>query len=404
MRLLHATDIHIDAVRHGWRNPATGRNTASESLYSCFQHLCTEAVRLNVDAMLLTGDIFDTGRPTAESIRQITEPLRPVIAAGIPVIAEDGNHGRHGVPAGHRGPADLLRDIGVTVYDDIGVVRVDTHNGPLQVLTVPWPERAVILQALGIDPANLTDPKQADNMATLWLNDAVEEVASRIDPSLPAVLASHVTVTDAKISRGSETVVNTRGIFNEVTLPSATLNQLPIAYAGLGHIHVQQHVGKGSYAGSIDRLTFGEADDPKGGLLVEMNGADLTRTLVETPARRMANINLGVGEPDLSTLTEGTLVKIALAPGERTVPDTIRKQIKDAGAVLVRTKYVPAPRKARTETVVAEGTTAHDATAAWLADTVKDPAARERLLAKAATLIDPHSIAAHSAPVPQAVA
>ena len=340
MRIMHAADAHIDADRHGRRNPTTGRSTAIESNIACFNHVVDQAITLGVDAFVLPGDTWNSGRPSAEMISVVTDRVRDLVESGIPVIAEDGNHGRHGVHVNDRGPSALLSQAGALVYNSIGVLNVDTKSGPLHILTVPWPERSRILSQMGM--TDLTDPAMVDKAVAGWVAAEMDDAVNLADMSGPLIATSHITVSDATLARGSETVVNTRGIFEEVILPLGTFTDLNVSYVALGHIHHQQHLGAASYAGSLNRLTFGEAEDTKGALLVELTESGPNRTLIETPARAMLNLRLDNDpDPDLSAITPGTLIKAHLAPGERSVPEHIREAIKASGAYIVRTKTQP---------------------------------------------------------------
>ena len=341
MRVMHVADAHVDADRHGRRNPLTGRSTAIESNLACFNHVVDQALALNVDAFILAGDTWNSGRPSAEMISVVTDRVRDLTDAGITVVAEDGNHGRHGVHLHDRGPSALMTQAGARVYNTIDVLQVTTKSGDLSILTVPWPERARILAEMGL--TDLTDPAQVDKAAAGWVAAEMDDAVERTDISGPLIAASHITVSDAQLTRGSETIVNTRGIFEEVILPLGAFTDLGVKYTALGHIHHQQHLGDiASYAGSLNRLTFGEAEDVKGALLIDLSGEQITRTNIETPARKMLNLRLDLDtDPDLTTIEPGTLIKAHLAPGERQVPEAIRDAIKAAGAYIVRTKTQP---------------------------------------------------------------
>lgn len=341
MRILHVADAHVDADRHGRRNPDTGRSTAIESNIECFNHVVDQAIALDVDAFVMPGDTWNTGRPTAEMIAIVTDRVRDLTRAGIPVIAEDGNHGRHGVHIHDRGPSALLEQAGALVYNTIGVHTIETKSGPLDVLTVPWPERSRILTELGM--TDMTDPATVDKAVAGWVASEIEDAVEAADLSGDLIVTSHITVTAATLTRGSETVVNTRGIFEEVTLPLGVFTEVGAKYVALGHIHHGQHHGIASYAGSLNRLTFGEAEDDKGGLLVELTADGPKRTLIRTPARKMLNLRLDVNpDPNLDDIEPGTLIKAHLAAGERAIPDALRTAIRERGGLVVRTKTKPA--------------------------------------------------------------
>lgn len=368
MLIQHVTDAHLGARRHGRKNPDTGESTADESVLACWESAITTAIERNVDALVIPGDLFDGSRPSAEMIARAMNPLARAVQSGIAVIAEDGNHGRHGLPAAHRGPAELLRSIGVTVYDRIGLHTLDTRSGPLHVLGVPWPERARLLYEAGADQVA---PDQVDPLVSAYIAELIEDTMDAADISTGErlVVASHITIGEASLSRGSEVVVNPRGVFEEVQLPLEALTATGADYIALGHIHQHQDLSdRASYAGSLDRLTFGEAEDPKGALLVGLSDGIPRRELVPTPARKMLNLHLEPGQdnPDLSEVAPGTLVKVHLPVGERAVPESVRKAIAAAGAVYVKPKISPAPKsKTATGRKIEGGLAVPDAVRRW---------------------------------------
>lgn len=362
----HITDPHLGARRHGHKNPQTGEDTADESVLRCWEAAIHHGIEHNVDALILSGDLFDTSRPSAEMIGRAMTALTEARDSGIAVIAEDGNHGRHGLSAAHRGPADLLRNIGVTVYDSIGLHTLETRSGPLHVLGVPWPERGRLLYEAGADQV---PPDQVDALIGAYIADQIEDTmdAANIGPGERLVVSSHITIGEASITRGSEIVVNPRGVFEEVQIPLEALTSTGADYVALGHIHQHQDLGPlASYAGSLDRLTFGEADDPKGSLIVGLTDEGPDRRFVETPARSLMNLHLDKDpDPDLSGTEPGTLVKVHLAPGERAIPEHIRKAITAAGALYVKPKIQPAKAAKSTGHKIKGGLAISDAVAEW---------------------------------------
>lgn len=364
--LQHITDAHLGARRHGYKNPDTGESTADESVLSCWESAIHTGIENNVDAIVISGDLFDTSRPAAEMIARAMHPLTEALNQGIKVIAENGNHGRHGLAAAHRGPVDLLRSLGVTVYDSVGLHTLETKSGPLHVLGVPWPERARLLYEAGADQVA---PDQVDALIGAYVTELIEDAMDAADISAGErlIVSSHITIGEANIARGSETVVNPRGVFEEVQIPLESLTGTGADYVALGHIHHHQHVGpRASYAGSLDRLTFGEAEDPKGTLLVGLTDDGPARRFIDTPARKMLNLRLeNDPEPDLSEAEPGTLVKVHLAPGERAVPPHVRKAISAAGAIYVKPKIQPLPKSTTTGHKIKGGLAISDAVTDW---------------------------------------
>lgn len=366
LKIMHVSDVHFGASRFGRINPETGADTAAESIRRCFDATITAALENDVDAYILTGDMFDSGRPSTENIARLMDGVQTLTHAGIKVIAEDGNHGRHYVRPGDRGAAHLLKAAGATVYDTVGLHHIDTKNGPLHFLGIPWPERSVLMHAAGAESA---DQDQVDDIIAGYLRDSIEDIMDEadLDSTEPLVIGSHSTLSGVPLERGSEVIINTRGLFEEVLLPMGDIEALGAAYNGFGHIHHAQHLSDSTtYAGSIDALTFGEAGEEKGGWLVEIEpGKAPKRQLIPTPYRHLLNLHL-VADVDTQVrqIQEGTLVKVHLGGDENELDAGVKKAVAEAGGVIVKIK--PAARKIKANTlVIKEGVSVAEAAEQW---------------------------------------
>lgn len=389
LKIMHVSDVHFGASRHSRINPATGEDMAGESIRRCFDATITAALENDVDAYLLTGDMFDTGRPSTENIAYLMDGVKHLTDAGIVVVAEDGNHGRHQVKPGHRGAAYLLQAAGATVYDKVGLRHLETKNGPLHFLGVPWPERAVLMQAAGAQNASL---ETRDDIIAAYLRDTIEDLVDEADlPSAePFIIGSHSTLSGVPLARGSEQVINTRGLFEEVLLPLEDIEALGSWYNAFGHIHHQQHLSEyTSYAGSLDALTFGEAEEEKGALLVELRaGQGPVRTLIPTPARHLVNLHPDKDlDAQLATIKEGTLVKVHLSAGYKELETGLKKAVAGSGGMIVSVKPAPAVKKTRKELVIAQGVSVTEATEQWASAQKLSAAMTKKVLNRVHTLM-----------------
>lgn len=353
---MHVSDEHLDEVTHSSLNAATGRHLLWESNFRVLRFLADTAVERGVDAFVSAGDNFRDGRPSAEAYTLFADALRPVAEAGIPIVLLDGNHHLTGVPTDHATVihvvAGLLRGMGGTVHVASGpeLIRLDTG---LQVAALPWLSKNRVLDQLG--ETDLT-PTAGDQLVTRFGIDQLTALASAADPTVPLIMASHVTVDRLRIdavadgfNRGSE--LDLSSFFSEPVLPIRELEHLPFRYGALGHIHTPQKMGdRYYYAGSPNRLTFTDMRDAKGGNLVTL-AADGTFTVerVLTSARLMAELDLE--RPDtadrVAALEPGTLVQVRLVTGEPELPRELRQAITKAGAtlanVIARAVERPAP-------------------------------------------------------------
>jgi exonuclease SbcD len=129
------------------------------------------------------------------------------------------------------------------------------------------------------------------------LTQVITDKTATLDPSLPAVLAAHVSVGSAKA--GSETMMS---IGQEPVLLHSTIAQPAYDYIALGHIHKQQVLSESppvAYAGSLERIDFGEENDEKGFYVIDITtGKDGKRCVSyefhPVKARRFLTINVAL--------------------------------------------------------------------------------------------------------------
>jgi exonuclease SbcD len=123
-----------------------------------------------------------------------------------------------------------------------------------------------------------------------------------LDPKLPAILVAHIWVANAKV--GSE---------NRMTIgqePSLLLSNVAISvfdYVALGHIHRRQSLTENPpvvYAGSPERIDFGEEDSDKGFYVIDIATDKLTGKrstsyeFHETHGRRFLTIAVTIADDD----------------------------------------------------------------------------------------------------------
>lgn len=88
MRFIHTSDIHLGK---------TYRSSPGEALryvdfFDCLSSIINEAIKGQVDAVLIGGDLFHVGQILPKTFAKTIETLQPLKDAGIPCIAIEGNH------------------------------------------------------------------------------------------------------------------------------------------------------------------------------------------------------------------------------------------------------------------------------------------------------------------------
>ena len=337
MKLLHTADIHLGFKTHGRRDSETGLNTRLLDVRRSLEAVVQRALEADVDAFLFCGDAYHTADPTPTQQDLFVQCLRPLADAGIPVVLIVGNHD-HPVTFGRASSLDIFDHIAGKVQcyrkPAPSVQVIDTKSGPLQLIPLPWPIRSQILakeeyRRMGPDELRQFIEEHYVTYVQRRTREILDEKTGvtpdgterALSPDAPTVLAGHVTVQGAALS-GSE---HTTTIASE---PKFTVGQLavrPIDYVALGHVHRPQDRNPEGhppvvYSGSIERVTFNEAEESKGFQLVDIDPArdPVTHTtFVETPARPFVAVSVDARDAD--DPTEQVLAAIR----ERDVTDAI---------------------------------------------------------------------------------
>lgn len=270
MKFLHSADWHLGNTFHGHSR------TTEHAHFLAW--LLDEVRRQRPDALLLTGDIFDSPNPPAVAERQFYDFLTDVTEAvpGLQVVVTAGNHDSGGRL---EAPAELLRRSNVYVR---GIVRRDPETGEvdfdhyiLPLSALDSSEARIVVFALPYlrpsdYPAGLT---QTAGIA--WFIDNLTKRLRKSDfRGLPVVIAAHFYAAGADVCEGehSERLV----VGGQECVDAAQLTR-DAAYVALGHIHKAQPVRAANvpmhYAGSVLPMSFAEKDYRHGVNLVEIDDA-----------------------------------------------------------------------------------------------------------------------------------
>lgn len=338
LKVAHTADLHLDADHVGSYNPETGIHSAWESATDVWLGICG-AVADDPDCPVLVvpGDLFKDGRPSAEAQERVAEGFRLVSAAGKSVVLSPGNHELIRLRQGHRTALARYADIEGVYYFDEPTLWRDPKSG-LQVGVLPWTTKGAVTSE--IDQAGIDDPAQLDVLVADYISAQIRMMAEKVDPSSPAVLSGHLTVSASALStggRGSE--IELHHIMAEPVVPISALESDPWSYVALGHIHVRQSVGDTGrvwYPGSPERLSFSEADASKSFNMVSVS-TDPSATSIEhvpTSARRLVILDGAEYNVDESSL-QGALVRVQLAKGEVDLDRGFAEMVNDCGGKVV---------------------------------------------------------------------
>lgn len=234
MKLLHVADTHVGFANYGRLTPE-GLNQREQDFFDAFQRAIDVALERRVDAVLHSGDVFDSVRPTNRAIHHVLAQCRRLAEARIPLVIISGNH-----------EAPRLRETGAVLKLLEFMPGVHSvYKGTYEKVRVG-------------DLAVHAVPHASDN-------EALRAELARVEPDASArynVAMLHAGVVGVGDFRTGE--------FHE---QSVAQNELPqrMDYVALGHYHRAIEVApKAWYAGSTERCTFREAGETKSVNLVDL--------------------------------------------------------------------------------------------------------------------------------------
>jgi exonuclease SbcD len=406
MKIIHFADLHLGVENYGRIDPATGLSSRLNDFLSAFDQLVDFSLENRVDLVLFCGDAYKTREPTQTQQREFARRVNRLATAGIPVFLLIGNHDLPNAVG--RATAteifDTLAVKNVYVAGKPGVFQIHTPSGQVQVVAIPWLRRSTLLSREESRNLNIEQVNQKIQEA---ITRTVAARAASLDPALPSVLAAHVSIgtakpgTESMMSIGQEPAV----LLSNIALPA-------FDYVALGHIHKHQVLSESPpvvYAGSLERIDFGEEDDEKGFYLVDISagGKDERRVSFDfhpVSARRFLTVNVALeeGETDptsavLAAVTErrekigDAIVRLNISllsslEGRLSYSE-IRDALKDAHYSAV-TRDIQRDTRLRLGDRPAEELTPLEALKAWMDSQQVSPERRKTLLEYGQKLIE----------------
>jgi len=398
MKILHFADLHLGVESYGHADPETGLSSRLLDFLKALDQVVDYALKNKVDLVLFCGDAYKTREPSQTQQREFAKRISRLSSSNIPIFLLVGNHDL---------PNAIGRATTTEIFDTLAVKNVyvsnrpdiyciPTSSGTVQIVSLPWPRRGALLSKEESKNLDFDQLKQRLQQA---LTKAIEINVAKLDPSLPAVLAAHVGVASATV--GSERLMM---IGQEPALLLSNVAHKAFDYIALGHIHKQQVLADSPpvvYAGSLERLDFGEEEDEKGFYVVEIesNGAEGKRQVAfdfhPIEGRRFLTISVALEAEDvdptatvLGAISEQEdKVREAIVRLNLSVPAQIESQLRDNDIrnALKEAHYSTVAREIRREARVrlgnytAEEITPLDALKAYL-ETKKVSEERKKVL------------------------
>lgn len=270
MRIIHTSDWHL------------GQYFFTKSRAAEHQQFLTwliEQVKLHqVDAMIVAGDIFDTGSPPSYARELYNQFVVSLQQTGCQLVILSGNHDSVSV---------LNETSSLLAYLNTDVVTSGATPHVITLKNAQGQPGALLCAIPFLRPRDiqLSVAGQSSEEKQLSLQTAIrdyyqasyqlaEQQRQTMGLDIPIIATGHLTVVGADLTDSVRDIyIGTLDAFPSAAFP-------PADYIALGHIHRPQVIGQQQhirYSGSPIALSFDEANQQKSVCLVEFDGRELSQ-------------------------------------------------------------------------------------------------------------------------------
>lgn len=315
MKIIHTSDWHLGVTLYGHDRLDDHREML---------RLLTETVaREQPDALLVSGDIFDSSSPSAAAERLLDSALMELTDAGkrdMKIILTSGNHDS---PSRHTTHSAVYSRLGIHTIGSAGITADTDIADIVDRFIIRVGEKGTVIAVPYINRRNMPE----------GLFDGLIDFASReISHSLPTVMMAHLPVSRSVTTGHSDVDERFVGGCENVEIDSLGHGY---DYLALGHIHCPQQWSTGNaiarYCGTPLPISFDESY-PHSVTIVELPAAGIIPTVTTValkPRRRLVTIGGpdGMDEEELtaaltdaaSDLPDGTFIRLNLRLPEGTI-------------------------------------------------------------------------------------
>ena len=260
--------------------------------------LCIDrAINEPVDLVLFGGDAFPDATPAPYIHEAFANQFRRLADAKIPTILLVGNHDQHSQGNGGASLC-IYRTLvvpGFIVGDRVTTHRINTKNGEIQVITLPWLNNSTLLTRPETEGLSVAE---VDRLLLDKLQPIIEGEIRSLDPNLPTVLLGHLMADRANL--GAEKFL---AVGKGFTIPVSFLIRPELAYVALGHVHKHQNLNQANnppivYPGSIDRVDFSEEKEDKGYIVIDIAKGKVRWEFCPLPVRNFCTIQIDISNKE----------------------------------------------------------------------------------------------------------
>ncbi|MDP5230996.1 MAG: exonuclease subunit SbcD [Cellulophaga sp.] len=276
MKILHTADWHLGHRLHEYSQ------LEEQILFLSWIENCI--IEEKVEVLLISGDVFDTGAPSNQSlelyynflVKLTNTPCKSIIITG----------GNHDSPGTLNAPKHILNALSIKVvgkateHIEDEVFEIDIDGQKLIIAAVPYLRDGDIRRAVAGESFDELSDKYKKALINHYT--AAAEYCAQINASkAPVIAMGHLFAVGGSVSDSEQNIyVGSLGHIGAEDFPTY------FDYIALGHLHRPQIIGKNPkvrYSGSPNILSFSEINYDKKVLILTINDniiSDVTELVV----------------------------------------------------------------------------------------------------------------------------
>lgn len=248
MKIIHISDLHL------------GKNLNGINLFEDQKYILSKIIEIikeeKIDALLISGDIYDKSIPSAEAVFLLDEFLGEIKKLNIATFIISGNH-------------DNQRRLsyGNAIFKNNNIFISNVYAGVLEKITLEDEFGKVNFYLLPFLKPSMVSPFfEGRNIASY--DDAIalalEDTLAKLKNDERNIILAHQFVTGGSLSDSEDVVVG--GVDN-----ISKDHFCEFDYVALGHLHTPQKLGENIYySGTPLKYSISEANHKKGLMLITL--------------------------------------------------------------------------------------------------------------------------------------
>jgi len=350
LHIIHVSDIHFGSGEiHGPLNPDTGLNMRFEDFVSALDKVVDYALKIDADVFLFSGDAYKTANPEPIYQKMFATRLKRLSDSGIKTILLVGNHDQI-LRSSNSHAMSVFQSLsvpGVITIDKPVFMTIDTKRGKFQLIGLPHVTRH---QLVTLEKYANLGAAEIDRHLVEQVNAVLLGYYQELDPTLPTVSTAHMTVDRALAGIEQELLVG-----YTLTFPADIFVNQKVDYVALGHVHKYQIIRETQpaivYAGSLERVDFGEEREDKGFVHVELARGNTKYSFHSINPRPFITLDLnliGASNPTKAVLDAieksiipGCVLRIRYKIKQEQLADFDERAIRQASSSALSVRLLP---------------------------------------------------------------